>query len=177
MPDYPGFIRQAHFIWHSKQVESKAKNYLQVVFDPAIHVFRQRRFDLMSSLNDWKPLLKHTVQHEIYHLILSPVNALEGHFPLRNNETRFILLCSINRLPNDYFLQKVKQLKVALCKTKLSCKDKETIWTVSTMSCLWKLIKFSVIMWDGKNGTKMSIKICVATRPCAHCRVCTLTAE
>lgn len=43
---------------------------------------------------------------------------------------------------------------------KLCCKDKKTIWTVSTMSCLWKLIQFSVIMWDSKNGTKMSIKIC-----------------
>lgn len=31
------------------------------------------------------------------------------------------------------------------------------------MSCLWKLIKFSVIVWDSKNGATMSIKICVAT--------------
>lgn len=35
---------------------------------------------------------------------------------------------------------------------------------MSTMSCLWKLIKFSVIMCDCKNGAKMSFKICVATR-------------
>lgn len=73
--------------------------------------------------------------------------------------------------------QKVKELKVAMSKMKLRCKDKETIWTVSTMSCLWKLIKFSVIMWDGKNATKMSIKIRVATCCCAHGRMCTFTAE
>ncbi len=30
------------------------------------------------------------------------------------------------------------------------------------MKCLWKPIKFSVIMWDSENGTKMYIKICVA---------------
>lgn len=47
---------------------------------------------------------------------------------------------------------------------KRCCKDKETTWTVSTTSCLWKLIKFSVIVWESKNGAKMSIKICVVTR-------------
>ena len=53
----------------------------------------------------------------------------------------------------------------------LLAKIRKTIWTVSTMSCLWKLIKFSVVMWDSKNGAKMSIKICCVAP------LCTFTAE
>lgn len=37
--------------------------------------------------------------------------------------------------------------------------DKDAVWTVSTVSCLWKLIKSSIIVWDSTTIAEMTIKI------------------
>lgn len=49
---------------------------------------------------------------------------------------------------------------------KLLGRDKETIQAVSTMSCLWKIIRFSVMAGEKKNKKNMQrciFKICVPT--------------
>lgn len=86
-------------------------------------------FDLMRSLSDGKARVHLTVGTLI--LTLLPINVSEIMKPV----------CFL-----FHSLFRALKVEVALCETKLGCKDKGTIWAVSTTRCLWKLIKFSVNM-------------------------------
>ena len=95
--DYPDFIRLPRYIWHSEPVRSMAKKYLQVVFDPAIRVFRRQELwfdELEQRLEDRAQIYRRALHHRS----LPPVRSLRMKPSSEKiTKTRFILRCaSIN---------------------------------------------------------------------------------
>lgn len=147
----------------SWQIQSWLSLKLRIIFrcsDRATCAFRWLSSDLMSSPNNggvepfWTtPSVPAVVTfitlypHVFAPPRISPVEIMKPDLSSRRVSAGFTIITVEQKEPTPLCSTKRRNQKKK--RMKLCGRDKETIPAVSTMSCLWKLIKFSVMAGDG----------------------------
>lgn len=174
------------YLANPKLVKSQAQNYFQVRWPghPCLQVVelwfdefpQQRRGEPLGETPSVPAVATFITlyPHVAVPLRISPVEIMKPDLSSRRVSAGFTIITVGQKEPTPLCPTKRRNKTKTM---KLCGRDKETIPAVSTMSCLWKLIKFSVMAFEQvKKKKKKWCKDAFLRYASPHVRMCMFTA-